>query len=353
MVDRHARIIDDLVHDAERISLRHPAEIVDRLRPVALPAGVDFVDRANLARLRLGEQILVVEAPPGRRVAAERFARVGRIGARPRLHVHDADFEDVARFGAADIDRTGADVDAEAFAGAAAEQLAVDRAGAAAIDALLVLGPQVDAFDARIALDHALGVVAGVMGYGLDGDVVARIHFELRLQELAEIAPMHGVGVRRQVMVGRLAGLGLRRSRRGQRAARRPSAAAPPPATNALLRKLRRSPSRSSSSFCDGAQILGSCDRPLSTFGSSLLWIAILMALSGRASSVDSRNVHASDPDAKPGRHSLCGGVWRCSTSFRTWLASGRLLQRGECLPSEIWAGSCAVTALCMPRARV
>ena len=215
MVDRHARIIDDLVDDAVRIGLRCPAEVINRLRPVALPAGIDFVDRANLARFRVGDQVVVVEAPPRRRVAAERLARIGRIGAGPRLHVHDANFEDVARFGAADIDRTGADVHTEALAGAAPEQLAVDRPGAAAIDAFLVLGPQKNALDARIALDHTLGVVIGVVRQGLDGDVVARIHFKLRLQELAEIAPMYRVGGRRQVMVGRLAGTRLRRRRRG------------------------------------------------------------------------------------------------------------------------------------------
>jgi hypothetical protein len=131
------------------------------------------------------------------------------------LHVHDADFEDVPRFGAADIDRTGADVHTEALAGAAPEQLAVDRPGAAAIDAFLVLGPQINALDARVALDHTLGVVTGVVRHGLDGDAVAGLHFKLRLQELAEIAPMYRVGVRRQVMVGRLASTRLRRSRRG------------------------------------------------------------------------------------------------------------------------------------------
>jgi hypothetical protein len=77
----------------------------------------------------------------------------------------------------------------------------------------LVLGPQEHALGARIALDHALGVVIGVVRQGLDGDVIARIHFKLRLQELAEIAPMYGVGVRRQVMVGRLTGTWLRRRR--------------------------------------------------------------------------------------------------------------------------------------------
>jgi hypothetical protein len=43
-------------------------------------------------------------------------------------------------------------VHTEALAGAAPEQLAVDRPGAAAIDAFLVLGPQINALDARIAL---------------------------------------------------------------------------------------------------------------------------------------------------------------------------------------------------------
>jgi hypothetical protein len=109
-----------------------------------------------------GHLPLTAEAPPSRRVAAERLAGVGGVGAGPRLHVDDADFEDIARLGAADRDRSGADVHAEALARAAAEQLAVDWSGAAAIDALLVLGPQEHTFGARIALDHALGVVIGV-----------------------------------------------------------------------------------------------------------------------------------------------------------------------------------------------
>jgi hypothetical protein len=96
-------------------------------------------------------------------------------------------------------------------------ELAVDRPGAAPGDAFFLLGPQVDAFDPGIAFHHALGIVAGVMGYSFDGDVVAGIDFKLRLQQLAKIAPMHGVGVGRQIMVGRLAGLGLcgRRGRQG------------------------------------------------------------------------------------------------------------------------------------------
>src|SRR5262245_15697981 len=71
MVDRHAWIVDDLVHDTIRIGLRNPAEVIDRVRPVLLPAGVDLVDRAHLAGLRFSKQIIVMKAPPGRRVAAE------------------------------------------------------------------------------------------------------------------------------------------------------------------------------------------------------------------------------------------------------------------------------------------
>jgi hypothetical protein len=61
-----------------------------------------------------------------------------------------------------------------------------------------------------------------MVGQGFDGDVVARVHLELRLQQLAEVAPMHGVGGCWQVVVGRPAGARLRRRRRRQRAARRP-----------------------------------------------------------------------------------------------------------------------------------
>ena len=121
------------------------------------------------------------------------------------------------------IDRPGADMYAKAFAGAAAEELAVDRPGAAAIDAFLLLGPQKHAFGARIALDHALGVVIGVVGQRFDRHIVAGVDLKPRLEQLAEIAPMHGVGGRRQIVVGGAAqpGRALRRRRRHQRAARR------------------------------------------------------------------------------------------------------------------------------------
>ena len=114
-------------------------------------------------------------------------------------------------------------MDAEAFAGAAPKKLAVDRAGAAAIDAFFVLGPQEDALGAGIAFDHALGVVVGVMRQRFDGDVVAGIDLKLRLEQLAEIAPVHGIGIRRQIMIGRLARLGLRGRGRRKRGGAGPS----------------------------------------------------------------------------------------------------------------------------------
>jgi hypothetical protein len=65
-----------------------------------------------------------------------------------------------------------------AFARAAPEQLAVDRAGATAIGAFLIRGPKINALKTRIAFDHTFDVVTRVMGHGLNGDVVARIHLE-------------------------------------------------------------------------------------------------------------------------------------------------------------------------------
>src|SRR5215470_4085754 len=145
-----------------------------------------------------------MEAPPSGSIAAECLAGIGRIGAGPRLHVYNADFQNVAWFGAADVDRASADVHAEALAGSTSQKLSVHRSGAATVDALLFLGPQEHAFRARIALDHALGVVVRMMGKGLDRDIVAGIYLKLRFEEFAEIAPMHGIGRRREIMIGRL-----------------------------------------------------------------------------------------------------------------------------------------------------
>ncbi len=232
MIDGNAGIVDGLVHDAGRVGLRRPSEIVDGLRPVAFAGGIDLVDRDHLARLGFGEQVVVVKAPPGGRVAAKGLAGILRIGAGPRRDVDDAQLDHVALLGAADVDRAGADMHAEALAGAAPEQRRIHRSGAAPVHVLLFLGPQEHAFGAGIALHHALGIVIGVMGQGLDGDEVAGIDLDLRLQLLGEIAPMHGLGIGGQMVIGPLGRLvllgGRRHLRRHQRnAARRHGRRAP------------------------------------------------------------------------------------------------------------------------------
>ena len=194
MVDRQAGIVDRRMPDAEGIDDFGPAEIVDGAGPVARSRGVELVDRHDLARLA-GQEVLVVEAPVGGGVAAEGEAAELRIGTGPQRHVEDAHLEDIAGLGAAHRDRTGADMDAQ--------PLAVALAGAAAHHALPVLGPEIDALGAGIALDHALMIVARLMGQRLDGDDVAGVDLELRLEVLAEVTPMDGVGIGRQVVMPR------------------------------------------------------------------------------------------------------------------------------------------------------
>src|SRR6185503_2326178 len=111
-----------------------PPEAVDRLRPAALAGGVDLVDRDDLAGPGLGQQILVVEAPPRGGVAAEALAR--ELPARPRPHVDDADLEDIAGHRPFHRHRPRADVHAEALARPAPEERGLHRPGAPAIDPL-------------------------------------------------------------------------------------------------------------------------------------------------------------------------------------------------------------------------
>src|SRR6516164_3240184 len=99
------------MHHVERIGLRYPAVIVDRTRPVALPRGVDLINRDDLARLWLGKQIIVLEAPPGGRIAAKSapLERSIAAGAGPHL-------EHVARLSVPHKDGAGTDVNAEPLA---------------------------------------------------------------------------------------------------------------------------------------------------------------------------------------------------------------------------------------------
>ena len=133
---------------------------------------VEFVDRDDLARLRFGNQVVVVEAPPGRRIAAEGAAGKGGIAAGARLHIEDPHLEHIARLGAVDINRAGANMHAEPFAGTAPMDRCVERPGAAPVDILRVLRPVEDALRAGVARDHAGMVVIGVMRQCLDRDEI-------------------------------------------------------------------------------------------------------------------------------------------------------------------------------------
>src|SRR5258708_23215757 len=119
MIDWNARIVDGFVHYAGRVGLRSPSEIIHGFRPVAFTGGVDLVDRDHFAWLRLGEQVLIVKAPPCGRVAAESLSGIWRVDARPGRDVDDAQLDHVTLLGAAYADRAGPDMPAEAFACAA------------------------------------------------------------------------------------------------------------------------------------------------------------------------------------------------------------------------------------------
>jgi hypothetical protein len=77
VVNRDPRVVDGLVRHAERISLRRPSQVINRLGRVSLSTGVDHIDSDHFARLRLGDQFLLVETPPG--------GRIRRLNDRPPL----------------------------------------------------------------------------------------------------------------------------------------------------------------------------------------------------------------------------------------------------------------------------
>ncbi len=218
MIDRQAGIVDGRVRDAERVGDARPAETVDRPGPVALAGGVDLVDGHDLPGLIAGDQVVVVVAPPRRRVAAEGQSLVLGIGAGAGSDVEDAHLQDIAGLGAADRHRAGADMHAEAAAGA---DLGVHGAGTAGRDAHLVLRPEIDTLGARIALDHPLGVVARLMRERLDRDEIARTDLDLGLEAAAEEAPVDGLGIRRQVVMRRGGDLGPARLGQGRAHQRR------------------------------------------------------------------------------------------------------------------------------------
>ena len=140
-------------------------------------------------------------APPGGRAAAEDAACEQRIATRSRHDVEDAYFQNVSGLGVFDRDRAGADMNAEPFAGAAAEDRRVHGSGAAPVDAFGLPGPKKHAFRAGVAGDHPCRIVGGMLGQGLDRDRVAGDDLDDRLECAAEKSPMHMGGIDRQMMV--------------------------------------------------------------------------------------------------------------------------------------------------------
>src|SRR5207247_9774998 len=201
VINRHAGVIDDLVHDTKGVRLRGPHEVLDRPLHVPLARGVDLVDRDHLSGFWLRREVFIMKPPPRGRVAAEALALVFGIGAGPRADVDDADLEDIAGLGSADVHGPGADVHAEALARAPAEQRRLHRPRTPPIDTLALLVPVEDALGARITLDHPLGIVVGVVREGLDRHEVAGVDLDGGLERLAEISAVHRLVGRRHVIV--------------------------------------------------------------------------------------------------------------------------------------------------------
>ncbi|MET4831468.1 hypothetical protein ABIF44_000875 [Bradyrhizobium japonicum] len=199
--DGDAGIVVGRVHDAEGVGLRLPAIGIERAGVRLLGIVEDLVDGDDFARLGTAEKLVVVIAPPRRDRGAEYAPCMVRIAARARHDVEDAHLQHIAGLGILHRDRTGADVHAESFPGAATEHARVHRTSAATIDVLPVPRPAEHAFSTGIARDHHLGRVGGVLRQRLDGDGVARGDLDLRRQRAAEIAPMDATGLDREMVV--------------------------------------------------------------------------------------------------------------------------------------------------------
>src|ERR1700722_6325343 len=114
-LNRYAGIIIGVMGHAERIGLRLPAI---RVKPARMRPGrivEDLVDRHHLARLRLGNELVIVIAPPRRHAGAEYPPGIFRALARTRHDVANTHLKYVAGLGIPDGDRPGADVHPEPF----------------------------------------------------------------------------------------------------------------------------------------------------------------------------------------------------------------------------------------------
>jgi len=91
------------------------------------------------------------------------------------------------------------------FAGAAAVHRRIHRPGAAPVDVLCIARPVKHAFGPGVALDHAFGIVGGMLRQRLDRDGLAGIDLDLRRHRPGKISPMHARGFHREVMMALLA----------------------------------------------------------------------------------------------------------------------------------------------------
>ncbi len=172
VVDPHAGIVDGGMNDAVRIGLRRPDVVVDGFR-IRLARSVEFENGDDLARLRLLDQVVIVKTPIRRGVGTETAAGVAGVAARPRPHVEDAHFQDIAGLGVFDCDRSGQQMNADPLTRSANER-AFGRAGATAGHRLVFAGPVKHAFRAGIISDHALVIIIGVVGQRFDRRAVPR-----------------------------------------------------------------------------------------------------------------------------------------------------------------------------------
>src|ERR1700694_3993329 len=135
MIDRNPGIIHNRMRHAERVCLRRPAEVIESPRPVALAGCIQLEDGDHLPLFRLFQRVAIMEPPPPRGIAAKGFPLILRVAARARHDVQNTHFEYIARLGALDRHRPGADMSAETAAGA---YLTVHRTDTATIHVLLL-----------------------------------------------------------------------------------------------------------------------------------------------------------------------------------------------------------------------
>jgi predicted trehalose synthase len=171
VIDNHARVIHFRMQHAIGVGLRRQHVAVERRRPVLAARRVDLEHGHDLARLGFFDQMAVVQPPPCRQVDAEGAALMLRMHARSGPNVEDSYFENVTWLRAFDMNGPRQQVNAEAFARTAG---CADHAPGAAPHDVLALGrPAVHGLHARIASDHQIVIVTGVVREGFDRREIA------------------------------------------------------------------------------------------------------------------------------------------------------------------------------------